>query len=79
METKVFSEIARYQVELSPGHVYFLDGSQTFNPRNPDAEPFQMMIHLVKTQFRRSRRGLVPARPAGTGLFAKLLMAWYAR
>jgi quercetin dioxygenase-like cupin family protein len=33
---------------LEPGRLYFVDGALSFNPRNPYAEPFQMLIHLVK-------------------------------
>lgn len=36
------------EVVLEPGRMYFVDGAQSFNPRNPYAEPFQMLIHLVK-------------------------------
>lgn len=33
---------------LEPGRIYFVDGAQSFNPKNPHAEPFQMLIHLIK-------------------------------
>jgi quercetin dioxygenase-like cupin family protein len=33
---------------LQPGEIYFLDGSISFNPKNPFNEDFQMLIHLVK-------------------------------
>ena len=33
---------------LEPGRIYFVDGAQSLNPKNPHAEPFQMLIHLVK-------------------------------
>jgi quercetin dioxygenase-like cupin family protein len=36
------------EVILEPGAIYFAQGEGTFNPRNPHAEPFQMLIHLVK-------------------------------
>ena len=36
------------EVTLEPGRLYFVDGAKSFNPRNPYAEPFQMLIHLVK-------------------------------
>lgn len=36
------------EVALEPGRVLFVDGAQSFSPRNPFAEPFQMLIHLVK-------------------------------
>ena len=36
------------EVVLEPGRIYFVDGAQSFNPRNPHAEPFQMLIHLIK-------------------------------
>jgi hypothetical protein len=48
MEARVFSEIARKELVLEPGRLYFVDGALSFNPRNPHAEPFQMLIHLVK-------------------------------
>ena len=33
---------------LEPGRIYFVDGAQSFNPKNPYTEPFQMLIHLIK-------------------------------
>lgn len=36
------------ELVLEPGRLYFVDGALSFNPRNPYAEPFQMLIHLVK-------------------------------
>jgi quercetin dioxygenase-like cupin family protein len=36
------------EVLLQPGEIYFMDGSTSFNPKNPFAEDFQMLIHLVK-------------------------------
>ena len=33
---------------LEPGRLYFAEGAESFNPTNPYAEPFQMLIHLVK-------------------------------
>jgi quercetin dioxygenase-like cupin family protein len=33
---------------LEPGRIYLVDGAQSFNPKNPYAEPFQMLIHLIK-------------------------------
>ena len=36
------------EVVLEPGQIYFVDGARSFNPTNPHAEPFQMLIHLVK-------------------------------
>ena len=33
---------------LEAGRIYFVDGAQSFSPRNPYAEPFQMLIHLIK-------------------------------
>ena len=36
------------ELPLEPGRLYFVDGAQSFNPRNPYAAPFQMLIHLVK-------------------------------
>lgn len=36
------------ELVLEPGRLYFVDGAENFNPRNPYAEPFQMLIHLVK-------------------------------
>lgn len=38
----------RGEIALEPGRLYFVDGSRSFNPRNPYGEPFQMLIHLVK-------------------------------
>lgn len=35
-------------IELNPGEVYFVDGAVSFNPQNPLAEEFQMLIHLVR-------------------------------
>jgi quercetin dioxygenase-like cupin family protein len=37
-----------HEISLEPGRIVFVDGDQSFNPRNPFAEPFQMLIHLVK-------------------------------
>jgi quercetin dioxygenase-like cupin family protein len=36
------------ELELEPGRIYWVDGAQSFSPRNPHSEPFQMLIHLVK-------------------------------
>jgi len=36
------------ELALEPGRLYCLDGAQSFNPKNPHPEPFQMLIHLVK-------------------------------
>jgi SAM-dependent methyltransferase len=36
------------ELVLEPGRLYSADGSESFNPTNPYAEPFQMLIHLVK-------------------------------
>ena len=36
------------ELVLEPGRLYFVDGARNFNPRNPHAEPFQMLIHLIK-------------------------------
>ena len=36
------------EVTLTPGEVFFLDGSFPFNPRNPFDEDFEMLIHLIK-------------------------------
>ena len=36
------------EIVLEPGRIVFVDGAQSFSPRNPFDEPFQMLIHLVK-------------------------------
>lgn len=36
------------EVTLEPGRITFVDGAESFSPRNPFPEPFQMLIHLVK-------------------------------
>jgi quercetin dioxygenase-like cupin family protein len=36
------------ELVLEPGRLYFAEGTESFNPTNPYAEPFQMLIHLVK-------------------------------
>ena len=36
------------EMVLEPGRIVFVDGAQSFNPRNPFGGPFQMLIHLVK-------------------------------
>ena len=36
------------ELVLEPGRILFVDGAQSFSPRNPFEEPFQMLIHLVK-------------------------------
>ena len=36
------------EIVLEPGRVLFIDGAESFSPRNPFTEPFQMLIHLVK-------------------------------
>ena len=36
------------EITLTPGEVLFTDGSQSFNPRNPFDEDFEMLIHLVR-------------------------------
>lgn len=33
---------------LEPGRVLFMDGAESFNPSNPFADDFEMLIHLVK-------------------------------
>jgi hypothetical protein len=33
---------------LEPGRIYLVDGAQSFSPKNPHAEPLQMLIHLIK-------------------------------
>jgi quercetin dioxygenase-like cupin family protein len=33
---------------LEPGRIYFVDGAQSFNPKNAHTEPFQMLIHLIR-------------------------------
>ena len=35
-------------VILTPGEFYTVDGSISFNPRNPFQEDFEMLIHLIK-------------------------------
>lgn len=37
------------QTELLPGQVHLADGSESFGFKNPHEEPFQLLIHLVKT------------------------------
>jgi quercetin dioxygenase-like cupin family protein len=36
------------ELVLEPGRILFVDGAESFSPRNPSGEPFQMLIHLVK-------------------------------
>ena len=36
------------EVVLEPGRVHFAEGSGSFGFQNPHAEPFQMLIHLIK-------------------------------
>lgn len=36
------------EVTLQPGEVIFMDGALAFNPKNPFADDFTMLIHLVK-------------------------------
>lgn len=36
------------ELVLEPGRIYFVDGAHSFSPDNRHAEPFQMLIHLVK-------------------------------
>ncbi|HVN48375.1 MAG TPA: hypothetical protein VMU30_06085 [Bacteroidota bacterium] len=36
------------EIELKPGEIYFVDGSMSFNPKNPFRENFEMLIHLIK-------------------------------
>ena len=33
---------------LLPGEIYFVDGSNSFSPKNPFSEDFTMLIHLIK-------------------------------
>lgn len=37
------------EVVLEPGQVHFAGGSGSFAFQNPHPEPFQMLIHLIKT------------------------------
>jgi quercetin dioxygenase-like cupin family protein len=36
------------EIALNPGEIYFVDGAISFNPRNPFAEDFEMLIYLIK-------------------------------
>jgi quercetin dioxygenase-like cupin family protein len=36
------------EITLVPGHILFVDGAMSFSLRNPFAEDFEMLIHLVK-------------------------------
>jgi len=36
------------ELVLEAGRIYFVDGAESFSPKNRFAEPFQMLIHLVK-------------------------------
>ena len=36
------------KVMLTPGTIFFVDGSTSFNPQNPFEEDFEMLIHLIK-------------------------------
>ena len=39
---------AGHEITLNQGEIYFVDGSISFNPRNPFAEDFEMLIYLIK-------------------------------
>jgi hypothetical protein len=36
------------EISLNPGEIYFVDGAISFNPRNPFAKDFEMLIYLIK-------------------------------
>jgi len=36
------------EIILNQGEIYFVDGAISFNPRNPFAEDFEMLIYLIK-------------------------------
>jgi quercetin dioxygenase-like cupin family protein len=36
------------EIMLVPGQIMLVDGSIPFSPRNPFAEDFEMLIHLIK-------------------------------
>ncbi|HET9130101.1 MAG TPA: cupin domain-containing protein [Terriglobia bacterium] len=38
------------EILLQPGQIHFVDGTVSFNPKNPFSEDFEMLIHLVKKQ-----------------------------
>ena len=36
-------------IRLTPGEIYFTDGANSFNPKNPFEEDFEMLIHLIRS------------------------------
>jgi quercetin dioxygenase-like cupin family protein len=44
----VLSDDDGRELVLEPGQVHFADGVEAFAIKNPHAEPFQLLIHLVK-------------------------------